>query len=389
MADNCKGCGAEIFAGQRFCRMCGRATGDLADEHAPTQNMPPPDEGPYPGYQGGRQGPAATAPAQRPNTAPVYPAQQQPVYYQGGPGYAMYPPQPAKGGFKWGWVFAFIGIGLFSAIVFVILLVAARRHQLRTPFPPPVQSVQTAPGPNETVMDESRALVTSNQTIITQSYPLTSGASLSIKNTNGRIHIESWDGPGLEVKVTKSEGNEVSRRRVPIYQQLSGNRLSLRAGDTRGVDVAYEVKVPKQMGNVELVSVNGAVKVDSVTGNIDVSSTNGNVDLSSIDGSASVRNTNGSISALFEDVNSGRPMAFSNTNGSIKLLFRSDVNAELRASTKSGSINLDSEWGIDVKKSFPIGASAEGIMGTGGPALKVETMNGSISIMKAPGSPGH
>src|SRR5262245_17720035 len=127
MADNCKECGAEIFAGQRFCRMCGRATGDLPDEHAPTQNMPPPDQGPYPGWQGPpRQGPAATAPAQRPDTAPVYPAQQP--YYQAGyqPQVPMYPPPPAKSGFRVGWIFAFIGIGLFGAIIFAVLLFAAR-----------------------------------------------------------------------------------------------------------------------------------------------------------------------------------------------------------------------------------------------------------------------
>jgi DUF4097 and DUF4098 domain-containing protein YvlB len=74
-------------------------------------------------------------------------------------------------------------------------------------------------------------------------------------------------------------------------------------------------------------------------------------------------------------------------NGAIKLQFKSDVNADLRASTTTGSINLDPEWGIEVKKGL-IGARADGVIGTGVQPLKVETMNGSISITKAPGTAG-
>ena len=39
MADQCSNCGAELFAGQQFCRRCGSAVG-RAQEDAPTQLFP-------------------------------------------------------------------------------------------------------------------------------------------------------------------------------------------------------------------------------------------------------------------------------------------------------------------------------------------------------------
>jgi len=303
----------------------------------------------------------------------------------------MYPPPPqARPGFKWGWLFAFIGIGLFGTIVFAVLLVASRvRHRAPFPSAPPPPS---APAANfgEGALDESTAVVTAGQTVITKSFPLSTGASLSIQNVNGRIHIESWDGPGIQVRITKSNGNDASRRRVPIYQQMSANKLSLRSGDIRGtgVDVAYEVKVPKEMGTLDISSTNGSIKLDGVSGDIKANAVDGSIDLSNIKGTASVKNLNGSITAVFDEVGQGKGMSFNNMNGSIKLLFRSEVNAELKASTTTGSINVDPEWGIEVKKGF-VGARAEGSIGAGGQPLKVETLNGSISIMKAPGVAGH
>ncbi|HKF54872.1 MAG TPA: DUF4097 family beta strand repeat-containing protein [Blastocatellia bacterium] len=390
MADNCKGCGAEIYAGQRFCRMCGRPTGDLPDEHAPTQNMPPPDQGPYPGWQGPpRQSPAATAPAQRPETAPVYPA-QQPAYYQGGPPYMAQPPMyaPPKSGSKLGWVFAFIGIGVFGTIVFAILLIAARHRPPRYgPQPPPPPSYGGVAG--EMPMDETTAVNTPTQTVITKTIPVGPGASLTIQNTNGRIHIESGNGPGIEVKVTKTGATDGMRRRVQIFQQLSGNKLSLRSGgpSNNGVQVAYDIQIPKAMGSVNVTTTNGSIKLDGISGDITTASKNGDIDLNNINGTASAETTNGSISAVFDEFGEGKPTTFKALNGSISLMFKSDVNANLKASTTTGSINVDPAFGVEVKKGF-VGATAEGPLGTGGQPLRIDNINGSILIKKAPETSG-
>jgi hypothetical protein len=304
--------------------------------------------------------------------------QQQPMY------------APPKSGSKLGWVFAFAGIGVFGAIVFMILLFAVRHNRPRFndygSQPPP-----SAPGlPGEGVWDETNAVNTPGQTVITKTIPIGPGASLAIQNINGRIHIESWNGPGIEVRVTKTGANDAIRRRVTIFQQLSGNKLSLRSGGPRnnGVDVAYDIQVPKAMGSVSVNTTNGPIKLDGLSGDISAVSTNGGIDLNDINGTASAETTNGSINAVFDEFSGAKETRFKTISGSISLMFRSDVNADLKASTTTGSINLDPEFGIEVKKGF-VGANAEGRLGTGGQALRVDNINGSISIKKAPETSGH
>jgi hypothetical protein len=301
----------------------------------------------------------------------------------------MYAP-PVRSGSKLGWVFAFIGIGVFGTIVFAILLFAARHGRRPSNFAPPPPPPPTYGAQGEMPLDESNAVVTPEETIITKSIAVATGASLTIENTNGRIHIESWNGPGIQVRVTKSGANEAIRRRVPILQQLAGSKLTLRSGGPRnnGVDVTYDLQIPKTMGGVTVNTSNGGIKLDGLSGDITANSTNGSIDLNNINGTASAQTTNGSISAVFDELVQGKPVSFKTMNGSIRLTFKSDVNANLQARSTAGSISVDPEFGIEVKKGI-VGASAEGPLGTGGQPLKVDNMNGSISIMKAPGSPGH
>src|SRR2546423_9962537 len=80
MAEPCKNCGSELFAGQRFCRACGNPTDTLDSGEAPTQpfaddplspqgeattrRMPPPEDW-------GARHTGNTAPQSRADTNPV------------------------------------------------------------------------------------------------------------------------------------------------------------------------------------------------------------------------------------------------------------------------------------------------------------------------------
>ena len=108
MAEPCKNCGSELFAGQRFCRACGNPTDTLDTGEAPTQQFadsatPGPGEAttrhmtqpPPPDDWGARA--AHTAPQARPNTNPVGrppDAYQPPQPYQAPPTSYQLPPQP-------------------------------------------------------------------------------------------------------------------------------------------------------------------------------------------------------------------------------------------------------------------------------------------------------
>src|SRR5258708_26776101 len=118
MAEQCRNCGSELFAGQRFCRACGAPSDELSQEQAPTQMMPQPSDW-------GARGAANTAPANSQNTSPVYapPGGYQPsvppIYPQTIPPYA--PPQKRS---PVGGILAFIGMGLFVAVVGSVIVIA-------------------------------------------------------------------------------------------------------------------------------------------------------------------------------------------------------------------------------------------------------------------------
>jgi hypothetical protein len=408
MAHNCRNCGAEIFTGQRFCRSCGRPTGGFLEEDSPTQVMQPgaaPEApGPGSGYVQGPSAQADTAP-QRPVTSPVYPPQTgyppppqtgyspQQGYYQAGyipqtpvPQYQY--PQPQKG-VRWGWIIALIGIGLFGAMFLAILMFAksaARRNRDQPPFgvppPPPVVAM-----PGENTLSEEGAVVTGSETIITKTFPMAPGGNLAITNVNGDINVEGWDGDEAEVKVTKHGGSEIDRRNVQVVSSTRGG-LSFRTASDRSnnsnVQVRYEIKLPRELKQVDVKGVNGSIKLSDLNGSISARTTNGSVDLAdlSVNGQLKVETVNGSARAVINELQQRGPIEFATTNGSITVELKPDANAQLSASSMHGSISLDDAFGLRVEKGFPFGQHVDGALGHGGPPITIKTVNGSIKIAK-------
>src|SRR5258705_7627730 len=80
-------------------------------------------------------------------------------------------------------------------------------------------------------------------------------------------------------------------------------------------------------------------------------------------------------------------MDFTAINGKIDLTFKSDFDANLEASTVHGSIDIDDQLGVAVEKQL-VGQHARGQIGTGGPSLRITTVNGSIKLSKQQRSQG-
>ena len=400
MAHNCRNCGAEIFTGQRFCRSCGRPTGGFLEEDSPTQVMqpgPPPEApGPGSGYVQGPGGQADTAP-QRPVTSPVYqpqtgyPPPPQPGYYQ--PGYNPQTPvpqyqypQPQKG-VRWGWIIALIGVGLFGAMFLAILMFARSVRHARDqagfgfpPPPPPVAAMQ----PGENVLSDDGAVINGSETVITKTFPMAPGGNLAITNVNGDIAVEGWDEDQAEVKVTKRGGSEMDRRNAQVVSSTRGG-LSLRSVvDRSNIQVRYEIKLPREVKQVDIKGVNGSIKLSDLNGSISARTTNGSVDLAdmSVNGQLKVETVNGSARAVINELQQRGPIEFATTNGSITVELKPDANAQLSASSMHGSISLDDAFGLRVEKGFPFGQHVDGALGHGGLPITAKTVNGSIKIGK-------
>jgi DUF4097 and DUF4098 domain-containing protein YvlB len=407
MAKNCTGCGSELFQGQRFCRVCGRPSGDLPNE-SPTQAMPPgvmqpppsvvPMDPPQP--TSGQIPRGSTGPGQgvtAPTSSYTGPVSGQGFGYAGpayrpGPPAPIYRPPPTKG-FRWGWLLAFLGMGIFVLVVLAIFMAARNAGRRPRYFTPPSTS---SAGPSsvaagERDFGEENAVVLPNSTVVTRDFPLNNDADFTFNTNNGQISIEGWDQDKVEVTVTKTGRTQEDRSQATVVYSGDQDGLKIRGLDRspRGVSLRYEVKLPRAHDNDAGIDVkvnNGEVKLSQVDGKISVQVLNGSIDLRNVKGALNVKSTNGSIDASFDalDDDEDHSLKFETSNGSITLQFKSALNADLKAQTATGSITIDSAFGVDVTKRI-VGAEASGQIGDGDGdkrSLDVRTQNGSITIAK-------
>ena len=401
MSIHCENCGAEIFGGQRFCRSCGRPTNP--EENAPTQMMPP-------AAAGAQRAPVDTAPPARPYTNPVYapPGFYQPTQVRA-PG-PTYTPPPGRSG--WGWIVAIIGVVMLSLLtmgVFVISRITRRPNRPPPPPPPPGR-----PDARDIGMGGTE-VITSGEITNTRTFPLSATAKFALQNLTGNITIEGWDQSQAEVITIRRGGSEQDRRNLRITTATEGGNLSLQTAGARGIEVEYIIKLPRKLAEISLESLNsdieltgltgkisvkngnggvsvskikgnvsvtmrdGSTDVSEIGGDVSVNSTNGEVELSDIDGAIEAKSVNGSINAAFESVVPSKSLKFESINGTIELKFAGVPNADLKAETATGNIDIGEEFGLDGSVG-PRGAS--GRLGKGGLPLSIKTVTGGITITK-------
>jgi hypothetical protein len=379
MAHICKNCGAELFDNQRFCRSCGRPTGDIGD--SPTQVMPPSFADGQPGGGSQDRPQANTTPQPAPATGPVYAHQQS--YYAQPPPMQVY---PGPSGRRWGWIATILGIGGFAALFLVVFLFARAARLAKNKIGERIRDEmgQRNTGlPRGEALSDEGATVTSTETVWVRTVDLDgdSGSTVYIRNERGNIQIQGWDKPQAEVRVVKRGGSAEERGTVPVYFSSDTENLSVQTSGAGRIEVSYQIKLPRLVGKLSLDSINSGMSVSGVAGAITAKSVNGPVDLSGVSGEVIARTTNGGIKAVFNERVEGQSLTFKSTNGSIDLLFKAGVDADLTAHSTSGDIQLPSEFGLDVQRR-PGSRRVEGKLGDGGSALRIDTTTGSIRLSK-------
>ncbi len=228
---------------------------------------------------------------------------------------------------------------------------------------------------------------------------LASGETLTIRGVNG--FIRALPGPGGEVEVSavkhgrRSDPEEVEIEVVPheggvticaVYPapRRRGANECLPGGEGRNntqnndVEVDFTVHLPSGVNFVGK-TVQGDVTVDSLGGNVEGHSVNGDVDISTR-GYAEATTVNGSIRAAMGRADWSGALEFSSVNGGITLTLPAQVNAAVEAGTVNGS--LDSDFPLTVQGRFSA-KQFSGTIGDGGRRLRLETVNGSIRLLRA------
>lgn len=208
---------------------------------------------------------------------------------------------------------------------------------------------------------------------------------------NGGIRVAGWDRSEILVRAqvrasaeTKGEAEQLLRevRVVSAGGKVESDGPKWERGESnrKSWSVSFEVFVPKR-GDLKLETVNGGIKVTDVTGSIEAETVNGGLDFARIAGKVKGETVNGGITMDLEGSTwQGEGIDLETVNGGVKLNVPAAYSAQVKASTVHGGMNAD----------FP-GASVEGKtsnrsmdlrLGSGGPLVKLQTVNGGVSVRK-------
>jgi DUF4097 and DUF4098 domain-containing protein YvlB len=124
-------------------------------------------------------------------------------------------------------------------------------------------------------------------------------------------------------------------------------------------------------------TVNGSIEAEDLSGDVEAYTVNGSIDISG-DGLAQAETTNGGIRASIGSNKLTRPLSFKTVNGTIRVALPRQTDADVEASIFNGDIYTD--FSLTVKGKFA-SKRIRGSIGSGGPEIKLSTVNGSIKLL--------
>ncbi len=242
--------------------------------------------------------------------------------------------------------------------------------------------------------------------------------TVGVDNINGSIHVVGYSGQAVELTAIRSDEADTQElldraaREVTLKTEVKDGELQIypdgpfRESNHRspfdrwdyhrpGYKFNFEitVKVPNSM-NLDLRNVNkGGITVEDVHGHFEVREVNGPVEMRNVGGEGDVRSVNGALKVSFTQ-NPAGPCTFKTVNGPVEVDLKAGLSADLEYKTMHGGIYTDFDL---TGTSMPVAGKTErengrfvyrshgfsrSRVGSGGPLLSFETINGEIRILK-------
>ncbi len=222
----------------------------------------------------------------------------------------------------------------------------------------------------------------------TRQYTMPAGSTIEVDNTNGRILVEGTDGTTFDVKAeisVRAGTDEAARdllKQVEIREESASERVRLETKYPKGlgrsnVSVNYTLRVPRG-AKVDVETVNGGIELTALGGLVQAETTNGGVKGRDLTGSVTVSSTNGGIDVAMAAL-TGDGVSCDTTNGGITLIVPGDAKGTISARVVNGGINVGD---LAVEKTESSRRKLEGTLNGGGPAIKLETVNGGIHVKR-------
>jgi len=217
---------------------------------------------------------------------------------------------------------------------------------------------------------------------------LATDQTVTVKTINGEIQAEPSSSGDVEV-TAKASGTYAQQVNFQVKQEDNGvticetypNHDSCNGGNTRsnGNDhtrISYSIRVPAE-NRFTGRSVNGSITARDLERQVSADTVNGNVKVSTKSW-AEARSVNGSVEAMMGSANWTGALRLESVNGSIHVGLPANANVDLDVRSVNGSFHSDLPV---VSQSF-MSRHVQGRLGSGGRELKLETVNGSVNLMK-------
>jgi hypothetical protein len=292
----------------------------------------------------------------------------------------------------------------------------------------PLGIVMAAAGPAvpPATHGSDRDLSVREQQVIRRTFDLASAAQreVEVDNVWGSIEVTGTDSNQVQLVVNKSiraesqQKLELARKEVTldVTEQPGVLRLYVNgpfrcdcncncgAGCGSGcsgfrwrrqeyvVQMDFELRVPRA-ADITLRTVNsGHIRVSDARGQFSLHNVNGGIDLVRAGGSGKAHTVNGGVNVSFTE-NPRENSSFETVNGDIELRFARGLSADFRFKTFNGGIYSDfhvvslpgrsmqkvSEGG---KTIFRADRFVSARVGSGGPEITIENLNGDIRILE-------
>ena len=240
--------------------------------------------------------------------------------------------------------------------------------------------------------------------------------TVGVDNITGSIHVVGYNGQQVEltaIRTTEADTQELldrAAREITLKTEEKDGELQIYPdGPFREshspFDRSYHghpdyhfsfeitVKVPTSM-NLDLRNINkGGIQVENVQGHFEVHEVNGPVEMSGMGGQGNVNSVNGALRVGFSQNPSG-PCKFRTVNGAVEVDLKPGLSADLEYKTLHGGIYTDFDLtgaptpvsGTTERQNgkfvYRSHGSSRSRVGSGGPLLSFETINGEIRILK-------
>jgi hypothetical protein len=250
--------------------------------------------------------------------------------------------------------------------------------------------------------------------------------SVRLATYDGAVEIRSWDRPQVLVEIEKRGRSREAIDEIQIVQEQTGGTIHVEArrprpqrwlGDRWSSSARLIASVPRRCdlmvrtgdgvitiervtGRLELRTDDGAIRGTQLAGDIVATSGDGSLRLEDVDGRARLTTADGGVTldgrleavrihtsdgsiALRADEGSRLVEAWDidTGDGAVVMYLPKDLAGELDAQTGEGSISSDLAVTVGPDEAGRLGArSARGRLGSGGPALRIRTADGSIQL---------